>query len=219
MSVKFWTDDKLQWIRDNISLSNKEIGSHFDKPVDEVKRIKSLHKISKKSKIVLGEDERYFKVTDCEGYFITENGVVFNAEKMNKMAVTMNTYGYPCVIIKNKRVQKTVLIHRELAMHLLERPKDFDKVKYDARHIDGDRLNYSIDNIEWINKHKHASNHSIGVSRNLKSSEEDIISICEQLESGVTQKKISKQFGIGITTIQSIKSGKTWKHISKNYNF
>lgn len=48
----------------------------------------------------------------------------------------------------------------------------------------------------------------------VKLSEEQVRKIKELLKTGVTQKRISKDFNITRKTVGSIKNGKTWKHIA-----
>lgn len=48
-----------------------------------------------------------------------------------------------------------------------------------------------------------------------KITEKDAISICKRIVSGETIRSIAKDYSIGI--VSAIKSGSTWKHISKNY--
>ena len=49
--------------------------------------------------------------------------------------------------------------------------------------------------------------------------EEDVIKICEKLQSGMSAKKVSDTYGYGIGAVAFILCRKTWTQISKDYEF
>lgn len=108
--------------------------------------------------------------------------------------------------------------------------------KNEVDHINGDRSNNSVDNLRWVasSENKMLALHEQGLKIPLKGeevasnkySEETIRKICELLENQpkLLQKEVSKIiFGKDddpnlISLIKSIKCGRTWKHISSEYN-
>lgn len=82
-----------------------------------------------------------------KGYFISKRGEVFYIKGYNykrhkkPLSQSLNKYGYIRI-----KVNKTYIsLHRLLAETFLEREDHQDQVN----HIDGNKLNNSLDNLEW----------------------------------------------------------------------
>lgn len=54
--------------------------------------------------------------------------------------------GYPRVGISVDGKGKSVLVHRLVAIHFISNPNSYEQVN----HIDGDKTNYTISNLEWV---------------------------------------------------------------------
>lgn len=87
-----------------------------------------------------------------DGYYVTKDGKFLN--KNNKILKTqISNSGYVCINIKNKGY----FLHRALCCEYV---KQIDGKNY-VNHKDGNKLNNSIDNLEWVTKGenlKHAYN-------------------------------------------------------------
>lgn len=121
----------------------------------------------------------------------------------------------------------------------------FNQEYLEVNHIDGDATNYDIDNLEWVlpienKKHvfvhdevikpKYTREKTKGqtlqdrkkyISRNVIT-ESQVREICELLDQGYDIDEIYKRSNIpniSYSIIQSIKHGRSWSHISKDYNF
>lgn len=79
-----------------------------------------------------------------ENYSISENGTVISPNRQNGMKHVL-IGGYPCLRLCKDGRQYTKSIHRLLALHFLPNPNNYPQVN----HIDGNKLNYSLDNLEW----------------------------------------------------------------------
>ena len=70
-----------------------------------------------------------------------------------------NNYGYLCVLLSSKNVSKKLTVHRLVASAFLDNPSEFS----DVNHIDEDKTNNSVWNLEWCshadNVLKYRSNH------------------------------------------------------------
>lgn len=64
-----------------------------------------------------------------------------------KIRTIFLSYGYLGLLLCNDNKQKKFLIHRLIAKAFIENP---DK-KHIVNHIDGNKLNNSIENLEWVN--------------------------------------------------------------------
>lgn len=71
----------------------------------------------------------------------------------------------------------------------------------------GEKKDNSLDMVE--------KNRSLKGSRHKKAKlkETDILNIRNMINNGITYKTIAEQFGVYFSTIQKIKSNKTWKHV------
>ena len=117
---------------------------------------------------------------------------------------------------------KAYLLHRLVALHFLEPAKHEDQKQ--VNHIDGDKSNNSVSNLEWVNAYENTA-HAIRIGlfdskgskhHSSKLEESDVETILKMLSTGrITQRKIAYVFDVDPMTISSIVNGRNWKHISK----
>ncbi|MBR9655765.1 HNH endonuclease [Bacillus cereus] len=100
------------------------------------------------------------------------------------------------------------------------------KKKPEVNHIDGDKKNNDVSNLEWAtcseNK-KHA--YKVGLKKptvlrgeqggNSKLTEKEAMKILHLRNSGMKIKEIGDMFGVTDTTVSNIFSGKTWDHLDR----
>lgn len=156
-----------------------------------------------------------------ENYFISEDGKVLN--KFNKeLKPVDNGKGYLRVNLTTSDGIICKSIHRLIAEAFIPNPNNLPEVN----HLDCDRTNNSISNLEWcthgynIKYSYDCSNRSATGSSNAncKTDEKTVTEICKLLDQGYKASKIRDE-GYPYSLVRSIKSRRTWKHISKDYNF
>jgi len=154
-------------------------------------------------------------------YCVTKRGEVFSLYS-NKFLKPVKGGGYLTLTLCEDGKKDTVLIHRLVALSFLENPEN----KPCVNHIDGNKINNSVDNLEWCT-HKENTRHAmetglrrtevINSYRSLDNLQ--IVNICNMLEEGARVKDIVEMYGLNHSIVCGIKSGKFYKDISKDYNF
>lgn len=152
-----------------------------------------------------------------------------NSGKLVKGSLTRKGYVYVC--LQTEKGQGTFKLHRLVCISFkLYKHKDKDTVN----HIDGNKLNNRLDNLEWADQTEqiiHAYKNNLIKKRkgpelyNNKYDEEFIYKICELIDNGITKPTdICNILGINYYKqfkylIYDIKHGKSWKYISKDFKF
>lgn len=121
-------------------------------------------------------------------------------------------------LTKNKK-QYTFFVHRLVAETFIPNPNNFPCVN----HIDGDKLNNSINNLEWVT-YSENSKHSIYILDNKKPpkhkgennhfskhNEKEIEELRKKRKMGYTLKQLANEYNYTIGHICNICNYKSWK--------
>lgn len=81
-----------------------------------------------------------------DNYTITSTGVVRNKKTGNRLFGNINHDGYLRVKLTNNGKSRSIFVHRLVAEHFL--PNDDDTLE--VNHIDENKLNNNIENLEWV---------------------------------------------------------------------
>ena len=124
-------------------------------------------------------------------------------------------YGYPvCKLWKNSK-GKNHTIHRLVAITFIE--NDDDKLL--VNHIDGNKTNNHISNLEWCtNSENDLHAYRLGLRSTRKGEKSNfaklttkkVEKIKELKRKGMTQRKISKLFHVSESTVSQIINGQRW---------
>ncbi len=139
-------------------------------------------------------------------------------EKIHKPCDNGKGYKYVCFRINGGK-KNHKYIHRLVAESFLENPTNYTEVN----HIDGNKENNSIQNLEWCNRSENALhayskglNHSQKGEKNTQSklTEENVRFIRDEYSKGhYTQKVLSGMFGICEQYVSNIIHHVKWKHV------
>jgi hypothetical protein len=147
----------------------------------------------------------------CDGrYEITSDGHVFSNKNGKKIELVgkVSKTGYRTVLlyINKKRIYKNV--HRLIGENFISNPLN----KREINHIDGNKLNNSADNLEWVSTREnqiHARNSGL-----CKSNKIDMNIASKIRELYMTEKyshrELAKMFGIKKTNVGYIIANKRW---------
>lgn len=124
---------------------------------------------------------------------------------------------YPKVSLSKNGKSNTYYTYRLVAEAFMPNPDNLPCVN----HIDGDKFNPQVDNLEWCtysenSKHSFATNLQCnkGVNNSrARLTEDDVLDIRKRYENGEDSREIAKRYGIVRDYVYMIKDKKVWKHI------
>lgn len=130
--------------------------------------------------------------------------------------------GYPAIQAMINGVRRTIYVHRMLAETFIPNPEG----KPCINHIDGNKANNAIDNLEWCT-HQENMDHAYRnglvqpvqsgpgeMSGAAKLCNEKVRVIKRRLKAGHRQSDIAQDYGVAKGTIGFIARGETWSHIT-----
>lgn len=151
---------------------------------------------------------------------VYSDGRIFSKKSKKFLTQQVNSNGYYLVSVSKsyERVHRLVM----------ETFREGDpKYGLDVNHIDGDKANNDLSNLEWCTRQEnllHArevglnncylDGHHAATFTNL-----DIHSICKAMQEGQRNCDIAKQHGCSKDLISEIRTGRSWTDISKQYSF
>ncbi len=134
-------------------------------------------------------------------YTVALTGDILNLERGKLLPVTMSTTGYLCV----RAYTNTKSVHRIVAEVWLPNPED----KPQVNHIDGNKHNNAVSNLEWCTAKENAE-HAVktGLYRAPLSAAE-VAEIRLLLERGNTPADIAEVLQVGVAAVYAIREGRT----------
>lgn len=152
-------------------------------------------------------------------YLVTETGKVWSIRREKFLCTSKDRRGYTRISLKTyvngtpKLI--TVRVHRLVAMAFLKNPEN----KKQVNHIDGNKDNNTVENLEWATNLENAVRSRInGLMPNAVFTEEDVHRICKALQKGVKMRIIADKYGYPYRAVQAIKLGRNWTHVSDKYD-
>jgi len=160
-------------------------------------------------------------VVGYEGlYKVSNYGEVFSEKRTNKggLMSTNSLNAYPAVVLYKKNVSRPFAVHRLVAQAFIPNPNN----KSAVNHIDGNKQNNWVKNLEWVTPKENGEHASINglmarptgeKNGSAKITEADVRRIRSLRAQGLSQKEIAEQYPISRQTVQAIISGLKWGHV------
>ena len=146
---------------------------------------------------------RIQKIPENPNYTINEFGVLTNTTNGKIVKWSKSKKGYlKCSIIVNNK-QKELKLHRILALSFLENPNNYPCIN----HIDGNKLNNSLENLEWCTfSHNITHAYRLGLitrkKKFSKETEDEILFLYNN--TGMSQPKLAEKYNTTSTHIYLI---------------
>jgi HNH endonuclease len=145
-------------------------------------------------------------------YEVSYTGIVRNKTTGHNMKWVNNGHGYYSVKLYNSTTPKgrLCLVHRlVLSTHDFMIPEG----KLDVNHIDGNKSNNHIHNLEWVTKSENTRHaHLTGLFKN-KLTIDQVKQIKNLLKSRKDYIEIGKEFNVGNATIWKIANGVLYEYV------
>lgn len=149
-------------------------------------------------------------------YEVSDQGEVRRDGRV--LACHVNQGGYRQLSLSVNTVRTTALVHRMVAETFIPNPAG----KPQVNHIDGDKLNNDVSNLEWCTAGeniRHALETGLRVmpagedASNARLTADQVLEIRRRYADGSTQSDLSAEFGVGQPSIHRIVSGKEWMSV------
>lgn len=156
-------------------------------------------------------------------YIINLDGTITSKKTQKHIVQHDNNSGYPTVtllVLDKPKTYKRLLVHRLVAETYLGLSKG-----YQVNHIDGNKQNNSVSNLEWVTRSQNMQ-HAIanGLMKigeghhNAKLTEIQVNQICQLLvNSDIEVKEIAKRFNVAYSTINNIVQKHRWVMVSDKH--
>lgn len=154
--------------------------------------------------------EIWKKIKECN-YEASNLGRIRNMLTGHILKPSKNPKGYYMVDIGGKRNRKYVTVHKIIAECFLVKQ---DASKSQVNHIDGNKLNNSVENLEYCTPKQNVLHSiSLGLVPN-KLSDTEVIELVKLFNIGENKKEIAKRFNISLSVLNGVLTGKTYSHSS-----
>ena len=156
-------------------------------------------------------------IAENSNYEVSSKGDTRNIKRNILLKPKIDHKGYLRVDLWKNNKGTSRKIHRLVAIAFLDNPLN----KPAINHIDGDKTNNNICNLEWVTNKENAK-HAIQQGLILKGEDhpgskltkEDVICIME-LKGKLSNSKISQKYNISNSLVSMLHRGKRWTYLTK----
>lgn len=151
-------------------------------------------------------------------YVVYEDGRVWSQRSKNFLKAHDIGNGYYSVKLYKEGRNYNRFVHRIVAQAFI--PQE-DKLKSFVNHIDGNKANNHVSNLEWLTRKENIAHaHREGLMNQSRKggqrlSEEKAQEILN-LKGTTSQVKIAKMFNVGVATVWDIHNRRTWRNLKGN---
>ena len=164
------------------------------------------------------QGELWHNVLGFPWYWVNRKGEVL-CKRGKKLKLGISTKGYPQITFETKQVHKCIRIHRLVAQYFIY--NDNPELKNQVNHIDGDKTNNNVNNLEWCtNQENHNHKMKNGFNVSLKEEKSGRSKLTEKQAIDIytykdSYKNLMEKYNVSKSTISSIRGGRNWNYITK----
>lgn len=167
------------------------------------------------------DDEVWIMYPEQSEYLISNLGRVYSTKSKKLLSLVMSNRYMSFTAWGPNRTRRQVIVHKEV-MRLFKGPRPSGLV---INHIDGDRTNNKLNNLEYITQQEnmaHAARtgllsgeaHRGHKNGNSKLTDRVVLSIVDEIMSGSLIEELSTKYHVHRDTISLILKRKTWTHLN-----
>ncbi len=163
-------------------------------------------------------------IPGCPGYFAGSDGTIWSAmpgqggryESMHQLRPCRDKGGYLRVSLRGFKQRRGYFVHTLVALA-------FNGLRPDgmvSRHRNGNKDDNRPENIVYgthaeniADRHAHGKTVRGERSHLSKLSESQALEILRRLRDGEGQASLAREFGIGVSAVWGLKTGRTWSHL------
>lgn len=144
-------------------------------------------------------------------YRINRNGLIKDMKTNEIRKVYKHDTTYRRINLTGSRGTKTYYLHRLLCRTFIDNPNN----KPCVNHIDGNKYNNNLFNLEWCTHKENTESAIISGTMGIKRIrlDETKVGHIRSNPDNLTLYQLSVKFNVSVNTILSVRSKKTWKHI------
>lgn len=160
-------------------------------------------------------------------YYATDDGHIYSEHLKRIISEFTDKDGYKKVRLSNGDGSRKVFSVHRLVLETFLPNINSDKLQ--VNHIDGDKTNNKLSNLEWVtckeniqHGYKTGLYHNIGDHNNgdHKLSTPQVLEIIDLLlKHQMTIQQIADKYNVSKYAVECIKYKKTWKNLTQNINF
>lgn len=172
---------------------------------------------------------KYIYINGIRSKYVVNNyGEIYRIKSSGKLKIMkqqVDIDGYFTVVLHLNGVAYFRRVNRLVAQAFIDNPEN----KPEVNHIDGNKQNNTIENLEWVTTQEniiHAWKHELAHANsgekhpNSKYTEKDVRKVCKYLVQNVyTMKEISEKTGVSYTVVKQIRNHIIWTSISSEFDF
>lgn len=225
------TEKDKKYIKENyLTKTNKQLAEELNTTITIIMKYLFDNKLNRRITFKLQENEYLKNIDGFSKYQVSNFGRIRKIKDNTEIKPGLTSDGYQNIKLVNDEGKRcTIRLSRLVAKTFIP---NHDKNKTEVNHINGNKLENMVDNLEWVTpsenqKHAYKNNLRKPISKKqcvfTKYTEEQVRELCVILEKDFNKssteimKKLSYKTSSGF--VNNIKNKKRWKDIIKDYNF
>lgn len=165
----------------------------------------------------------YCKYPLLYDYYVTVDGHIWSEQSQKYMAESLDKDGYVKVSLRSKDLPPKKCHRYSVHRLMMENFFPFeDMERYQVNHIDGNKANNSLENLEWVTCKENIA-HAItaglraAINGAAKLTSQQVIEIYQRAQNGEKNVDLGREFGVHPDTIGKIRNKRAWREILKDY--